>query len=96
MPQVNLSCPMMPRGDSAHVSPCVIKSPKKEGNWFQECPLGAGLRYFLQLALGYVFLRLQKKKKNACQSHVSLVKGHERISYYELEQAMHDSRKQLA
>nr|XP_016480694.1 PREDICTED: LRR receptor-like serine/threonine-protein kinase FLS2 [Nicotiana tabacum] len=38
-------------------------------------------------ALAYVFLRLRKKKKNAGQADVSMVKGHERISYYELEQA---------
>ncbi|PHT78159.1 hypothetical protein T459_16211 [Capsicum annuum] len=32
-------------------------------------------------------LRLRKRKKNAGQADVSLAKGHERISYYELEQA---------
>ncbi|XP_055805679.1 probable LRR receptor-like serine/threonine-protein kinase At3g47570 [Solanum dulcamara] len=42
---------------------------------------------FFALVLAYVFLRLQKKKKNAGQADVYIVKGHERISYHELEQA---------
>ncbi|KAK4717731.1 hypothetical protein R3W88_016069 [Solanum pinnatisectum] len=37
--------------------------------------------------IGYVVLRLRKTKKNASQADVSLVKEHERISYYELEHA---------
>ncbi|XP_019261214.1 PREDICTED: probable LRR receptor-like serine/threonine-protein kinase At3g47570 [Nicotiana attenuata] len=78
-------------GDSKfHVSPCVIKSTKrskrKKTILVLYVPLGMGL-LFLALALAYVFLRLRKKKKNAGQADVSLVKGHERISYYELEQA---------
>nr|XP_016506701.1 PREDICTED: probable LRR receptor-like serine/threonine-protein kinase At3g47570 [Nicotiana tabacum] len=78
-------------GDSKfHVSPCVIKSTKrskrKKTILVLYVPLGVGL-LFLALALAYVFLRLRKKKKNAGQADVSLVKGHERISYYELEQA---------
>ncbi|XP_060177716.1 receptor kinase-like protein Xa21 [Lycium barbarum] len=36
-------------------------------------------------AITYVFVRLQKTKKNTGQTDVSLVKEHERISYYELE-----------
>ncbi|PHT44768.1 hypothetical protein CQW23_13926 [Capsicum baccatum] len=47
--------------------------------------LGTGS--FLTLAVGYMVLRLRKRKKNAGQADVSLAKGHERISYYELEQA---------
>ncbi|XP_015169542.1 probable LRR receptor-like serine/threonine-protein kinase At3g47570 [Solanum tuberosum] len=41
----------------------------------------------LALTVGYAVLRLRKTKKNASQVDVSLVKEHERISYYELEQA---------
>ncbi|KAM3233995.1 hypothetical protein P3L10_019354 [Capsicum annuum] len=47
--------------------------------------LGTGS--FLTLAVGYMVLRLRKRKKNAGQADVSLANGHERISYYELEQA---------
>ncbi|KAK4351461.1 hypothetical protein RND71_030774 [Anisodus tanguticus] len=46
-----------------------------------------GIGSLLALAVGYVLLRLRMTKKNASQADVSLVKGHERISYYELEQA---------
>ncbi|XP_016474270.2 putative LRR receptor-like serine/threonine-protein kinase At3g47570 [Nicotiana tabacum] len=49
-------------------------------------PLGVGL-LFLALALAYVFLRLQKIKKNAGQADPSLLIRHERISYHEFEQA---------
>ncbi|KAM3284441.1 hypothetical protein P3S67_023240 [Capsicum chacoense] len=77
-------------GDSKyHVSPCVIKSPKRKKTILVLSVLvGEGL-LFLALALAYVVLRSgkKKKKKNAGQANVSLVKGHERISYYELEQA---------
>ncbi|XP_016451484.2 uncharacterized protein LOC107776148 [Nicotiana tabacum] len=78
-------------GDSKfHVPPCVVKSTKrskrKKAILALYVLLGVGL-LFLALALAYVFLRLRKKKKNAGQADVTLVKGHERISYYELEQA---------
>ncbi|XP_047270311.1 probable LRR receptor-like serine/threonine-protein kinase At3g47570 [Capsicum annuum] len=46
-----------------------------------------GTGSFLTLAVGYMVLRLRKRKKNAGQADVSLANGHERISYYELEQA---------
>uniref|UniRef100_M1ANR0 non-specific serine/threonine protein kinase n=1 Tax=Solanum tuberosum TaxID=4113 RepID=M1ANR0_SOLTU len=74
-------------GDSKfHVSPCVIKSPKRSKKKKAILVLGVGM-LFLALALTYVFLRLRKEKKNAGQADVSLIKCHERISYYELEQA---------
>ncbi|XP_070052458.1 probable LRR receptor-like serine/threonine-protein kinase At3g47570 isoform X2 [Nicotiana tomentosiformis] len=75
-------------GDSKfHVPPCIIKSHKRKKAIFVCYVLfGVGL-LFLALALRYVFLRLRKPNKNAAQADVSLVKGHERISYYELEQA---------
>ncbi|KAK4710652.1 hypothetical protein R3W88_005165 [Solanum pinnatisectum] len=78
-------------GDSKfHVSPCVIKFPKrskkKKAILVLYILLGVGM-LFLALAVTYVFLRLRKKKKNAGQADVSLIKCHERISYYELEQA---------
>ncbi|WMV15334.1 hypothetical protein MTR67_008719 [Solanum verrucosum] len=79
-------------GDSKfHVSPCVIKSPKRSKRkkiiLVLYILLGVGM-LFLALALAYVFLRWRKIKKNADQADVFPVKGkHERISYYELEQA---------
>ncbi|KAK4710650.1 hypothetical protein R3W88_005163 [Solanum pinnatisectum] len=79
-------------GDSKfHVSPCVIKSPKKSKRkkiiLVLYILLGVGMP-FLALALAYVFLRWRKIKKNADQADAFPVKGkHERISYYELEQA---------
>ncbi|XP_069149600.1 probable LRR receptor-like serine/threonine-protein kinase At3g47570 [Solanum lycopersicum] len=74
-------------GDSKfHVSPCVTKSPKRSKKKKAILVLGVGM-LFLALAFTYVFLRLRKKKKNAGQADVSLIKCHERISYYELEQA---------
>ncbi|KAK4344592.1 hypothetical protein RND71_034768 [Anisodus tanguticus] len=76
-------------GPKFQVSPCVIKSPKRKRKTavlILYIPLGVGL-LFLALALAYVLLRLRKIKKNAGQADVCLVKGHERISYYELEQA---------
>ncbi|PHT89804.1 hypothetical protein T459_04917 [Capsicum annuum] len=74
-------------GDSKfHVSPCVIKSPKrKKAILVLYVLFGVGLLF---LAFGaYVYSRLRKKKKNVGLADVSLVKEHERISYYELEQA---------
>ncbi|XP_049384474.1 receptor kinase-like protein Xa21 isoform X2 [Solanum stenotomum] len=74
-------------GDSKfHVSPCVIKSPKRSKKKKAILVLGVGM-LFLALAITFVFLRLRKKKKNAGQGDLSLIKCHERISYYELEQA---------
>ncbi|MCD7456735.1 hypothetical protein HAX54_032925 [Datura stramonium] len=71
-------------GDSKfHVSPCVIRSPKKKKAMLVlYVVLGMGI-----LFIAYVFLRLRKIKKNTGQADLPLVKGHERISYYELEQA---------
>ncbi|XP_004233904.1 probable LRR receptor-like serine/threonine-protein kinase At3g47570 [Solanum lycopersicum] len=79
-------------GDSKfRVSPCVIKSPKRSKRkkiiLVLYILLGVGM-LFLSLALTYVFLRWRKIKKNVDQADVFLLKGkHERISYYELEQA---------
>ncbi|XP_075105324.1 uncharacterized protein LOC107786872 isoform X3 [Nicotiana tabacum] len=75
-------------GDSKfHVSPCIIKSHKRKKPIFVlYVLLGVGM-LFPALALSCVFLRLRNPKKNAAQADVSLVKRHERISYYELEQA---------
>ncbi|KAK4368306.1 hypothetical protein RND71_012098 [Anisodus tanguticus] len=75
-------------GDSKfNVPACFLKSPKRKKTILVlYILLGTGL-LFISLAVTYVFLRLRKKKKNAGQADVSLVKGHERISYYELEQA---------
>ncbi|KAM3361582.1 putative LRR receptor-like serine/threonine-protein kinase isoform X1 [Capsicum galapagoense] len=77
-------------GDSKyHVLPCIIKSQKRSKRKKTILVLyvlsGVGL-LFLALALTYAFLRLRMKKKNAGQADLSL-EGHERISYYELEQA---------
>ncbi|XP_016477996.2 uncharacterized protein LOC107799403 isoform X1 [Nicotiana tabacum] len=75
-------------GDSKfHVSPCVIKSTKtKKAILALYTLLGVGL-LFLALTFAYVYLRMRMLKKNAGQAEVFPVKGHERISYYELEQA---------
>ncbi|XP_016442236.2 uncharacterized protein LOC107767673 [Nicotiana tabacum] len=77
-------------GDSKfHVPPCVTKSPKRKKKILVlSVVLGVGL-VSIALALFYVFLRLRKMKKNASLADSPLVnfKGHERISYYELEQA---------
>ncbi|KAK4731336.1 hypothetical protein R3W88_024324 [Solanum pinnatisectum] len=63
-------------GDSQfNVKPCLTKLTEKSR------------RKRIALVCGYVVLRLRKTKKNASQANVSLVKGHERICYYELEQA---------
>ncbi|PHT35572.1 hypothetical protein CQW23_23272 [Capsicum baccatum] len=68
-----------------YVSPCVIKSPKRKKTILVPyILLGVGL-LFLALALAYI--RMRKIKKNVGQADVCPVKGHERISYYELEQA---------
>ncbi|WMV24768.1 hypothetical protein MTR67_018153 [Solanum verrucosum] len=48
-------------------------------------PQEIGIGSLLALAIGYVVFTLRKKKKNASQEDVTLVKGHGRISYYELE-----------
>ncbi|KAM3361583.1 hypothetical protein P3S68_016437 [Capsicum galapagoense] len=77
-------------GDSKyHVLPCIIKSQKRSKRKKTILVLyvvsGVGL-LFLALALTYAFIRLRMKKKNAGQADLSL-EGHERISYYELEQA---------
>ncbi|CAN4081848.1 unnamed protein product [Withania somnifera] len=73
-----------------HVSACVIKSPKrskrKKAVLVLYILLGVGMLFFA-LALAYVLLRWRKIKKNPGQADVFPVKGHERISYYELEQA---------
>ncbi|WMV32107.1 hypothetical protein MTR67_025492 [Solanum verrucosum] len=75
-------------GDSKfNVSPCVIQSSKRKKTILILCIiLGVGL-LFVVLALAYIFVRFQKTKKNKGQADVSPAKGHERISYYELEQA---------
>ncbi|CAN4081842.1 unnamed protein product [Withania somnifera] len=75
-------------GDSKfHVPPCITKSPKrKKAILALYVPLGAGL-LILTLALIYIYLRLWKGRKNAGQEDLSLDNRHERISYYELEQA---------
>ncbi|WMV32077.1 hypothetical protein MTR67_025462 [Solanum verrucosum] len=77
-------------GDSRfNVKPCLTKSTKKS----RRKRVLAGLYILLgigslfMLTVGIVVLRLRNTKKNASQKDVSLVKGHERISYYELEQA---------
>ncbi|XP_060175057.1 putative receptor-like protein kinase At3g47110 [Lycium barbarum] len=72
-------------GDSRfNVKPCVILSSKRKKAFLVlYIILGVGL-LFVVFSLAYVFLRT---KKNIGQADVSLVKVHERISYYELEQA---------
>ncbi|KAK4706867.1 hypothetical protein R3W88_033584 [Solanum pinnatisectum] len=77
-------------GDSRfNIKPCQTKSTKKSRR--KRVLIGLytllGIVSLLVLAVGYVVLRLRKTKKNASQADVSLVKEHERISYYELEQA---------
>ncbi|WMV32128.1 hypothetical protein MTR67_025513 [Solanum verrucosum] len=72
-----------------NVKPCQTKSTKKSRR--KRVLIGLytllGMGSLLVLVVGYVVLRLRKTKKNASQADVSLVKEHERISYYELEQA---------
>ncbi|PHT89799.1 hypothetical protein T459_04912 [Capsicum annuum] len=77
-------------GDSKyHVSPRIIKSQKgskrKKTILVLYVLLGMGM-LFNALALAYAFLRFLKKKKNSDQAGDFPVKGHEIISYYELEQ----------
>ncbi|KAK4717733.1 hypothetical protein R3W88_016071 [Solanum pinnatisectum] len=77
-------------GDSRfNIKPCQTKSTNKSRR--KRVLIGLytllGIVSLLVLAVGYVVLRLRKTKKNASQADVSLVKEHERISYYELEQA---------
>ncbi|PHU13908.1 hypothetical protein BC332_15113 [Capsicum chinense] len=77
-------------GDSRfNVKPCLTKSTERSRG--KRVLIGLytllGTGSFLTLAVGYMVLRLRKRKKNAGQADVSLAKGHERISYYELEQA---------
>ncbi|KAL3365637.1 hypothetical protein AABB24_010654, partial [Solanum stoloniferum] len=70
-----------------NVTTCVIQTPKrKKANLVLYISLGVGL-LLLVLALAYVFVRLRKTKKNTGQTNVSPLKEHERISYYEIEQA---------
>uniref|UniRef100_A0A3Q7GM76 Protein kinase domain-containing protein n=1 Tax=Solanum lycopersicum TaxID=4081 RepID=A0A3Q7GM76_SOLLC len=77
-------------GDSRfNVKPCLTKSSKKSRR--KGVLIGLyillGIGSLFTLAIGFVVLRLRKTKKCASQEDVSLVKGHERISYDELEQA---------
>ncbi|KAK4717727.1 hypothetical protein R3W88_016065 [Solanum pinnatisectum] len=77
-------------GDSRfNIKLCLTKSEKKSRR--KKVLIGLyvllGIGSLLALAVGYVVLRSRKTKKNASQEDVTLVKGHGRISYYELEQA---------
>ncbi|XP_070038067.1 probable LRR receptor-like serine/threonine-protein kinase At3g47570 [Nicotiana tomentosiformis] len=77
-------------GDSRfNVKPCPPKYTKKSRR--KRVLIGLytllGIVSLFALVVGYAVLRLRKLKKNADQADVSLVKKHERISYYELEQA---------
>ncbi|KAH0657645.1 hypothetical protein KY289_026393 [Solanum tuberosum] len=77
-------------GDSRfNITPCQTKSTKKSRR--KRVLIGLymllGIGSLVVLVVGYVVLRLRKTKKNASQADVSLVKEHERISYYELEHA---------
>ncbi|KAK4717711.1 hypothetical protein R3W88_016049 [Solanum pinnatisectum] len=77
-------------GDSRfNVKPCLTKSTKKSRR--KQVLTGLyillGIGSLFTLAIGFVVLRLRNTKKSASQKDVSPVKGHERISYYELEQA---------
>ncbi|KAK4706856.1 hypothetical protein R3W88_033573 [Solanum pinnatisectum] len=77
-------------GDSRFiVKPCPTKSTEKSRRKMVLTSLYIllGIGSLLALTVGYAVLRLRKRKKNASQVDVSLVKEHERISYYELEQA---------
>ncbi|KAK4706843.1 hypothetical protein R3W88_033560 [Solanum pinnatisectum] len=75
-------------GDSKfNVSPCFIQYHKKKKTiLILYIILGVGV-LLLVLALVYVFIRSRKTNNNTSQADVSLVKEHERISYYELEHA---------
>ncbi|XP_060177711.1 probable LRR receptor-like serine/threonine-protein kinase At3g47570 [Lycium barbarum] len=78
-------------GDSRfNVKPCANKSTKKSRRRkrvLTSLYILLGIGSLLALVVVYVVLRLRKTKKNVSQADVSLVKRHERISYYELEQA---------
>ncbi|XP_010322115.1 probable LRR receptor-like serine/threonine-protein kinase At3g47570 [Solanum lycopersicum] len=70
-----------------NVTKCVIQTPKtKKANLVLYISLGVGM-LLLILALAYVYVRLRNTKKNTGQTNVSPLKEHERISYYEIEQA---------
>ncbi|KAM3309262.1 hypothetical protein P3S67_011006 [Capsicum chacoense] len=75
-------------GDSKfNVPACVIQSPKrKRAILIVYIILGVGL-LFLVLALTYVFIRLRKTRNNTNEVDLTLVKGNEKISYYEIEQS---------
>ncbi|KAH0657618.1 hypothetical protein KY289_026366 [Solanum tuberosum] len=77
-------------GDSQfNVKPCPTKSTKKSRRKrvLTGLYILLGIGSLFTLTVGLVVLRLRNTKKNASQKDVSIVKGHERISYYELEQA---------
>ncbi|MCD7463267.1 hypothetical protein HAX54_050234 [Datura stramonium] len=77
-------------GDSRfNVKPCLTKSSKKSRTKRVLTGLFIllGIGSLLTLAVGFVVLELRNTKKSASQADVSLVKGHARISYHELEQA---------
>ncbi|KAH0747970.1 hypothetical protein KY290_027202 [Solanum tuberosum] len=77
-------------GDSRfNVKPCLTKSTKKSRRKrvLTALYILLGIGSLFMLAVGFVVLRLRNTKKSASQKDVSLIKGHERISYYELEQA---------
>ncbi|XP_015077607.1 probable LRR receptor-like serine/threonine-protein kinase At3g47570 [Solanum pennellii] len=77
-------------GDSRfNVKPCPTKPTKKSRRKrvLTGLYILLGIGSLFMLTVGIVVLRLRNTKKNASQKDVSLVKGHERISYYELEQA---------
>ncbi|KAH0664899.1 hypothetical protein KY285_026105 [Solanum tuberosum] len=75
-------------GDSKFiVSPCFIQYHKRKKTiLILYIILGVGV-LLLVLALVYVFIRSRKTKNNTRQVDGCMVQGHERISYYELEQA---------
>ncbi|XP_049409703.1 probable LRR receptor-like serine/threonine-protein kinase At3g47570 isoform X3 [Solanum stenotomum] len=77
-------------GDSQfNVKPCPTKSIKKSRRKrvLTGLYILLGIGSLFTLTVGLVVLRLRNTKKNASQKDVFIVKGHERISYYELEQA---------
>ncbi|XP_069155066.1 probable LRR receptor-like serine/threonine-protein kinase At3g47570 [Solanum lycopersicum] len=77
-------------GDSRfNVKPCPTKSTKKSRRKrvLTGLYILLGIGSLFMLTVGFVVLRLRNTKKNASQKDLSLVRGHERISYYELEQA---------
>ncbi|KAK4717729.1 hypothetical protein R3W88_016067 [Solanum pinnatisectum] len=77
-------------GDSRfNVKPCLTKSTNKSRRKgvLTGLYILLGIGSLFTLAVGFVVLRLRKTKKSASQVDVSLVKGHEIITYYELEQA---------